>query len=235
MRVGALYAYPVKACRALELEAAAVGPLGLENDRRFAFVADDGLALTQRDRPLLATVRPTVRPDAVWLDFGGFFEVAFPFADFTESTTVDVWSDTIPGRAAREVGTVSDYLGTRIRLVMLDSRATRSFADSRPVLVVTTAMLARLGIPGLGMERFRPNVVLEGDGPWRLLRGAEATLEYAKPCGRCEVTTIDQASGERRGPEPLLTLTERFAGEFGIYCRVARAGRLRRGETLQAS
>jgi uncharacterized protein len=99
------------------------------------------------------------------------------------------------------------------------------------VLVATSAMLAELGLP-IGMERFRPNVVLEGGGGWRELRGRETVLEYAKACGRCEVTTIDQASGERRGPEPLRTLSERFAGNFGIYCRVARAGRLRRGEEL---
>jgi len=46
------------------------------------------------------------------------------------------------------------------------------------------------------------------------------------------VTTIDQASGARRGPEPLATLTERFKGEFGLYYRVTRPGRLRRGEEI---
>jgi uncharacterized protein YcbX len=49
------------------------------------------------------------------------------------------------------------------------------------------------------------------------------------------VTTIDQTSGERRGPEPLRTLSERFAGNFGVYYRVMRPGRLRRGERLQAT
>jgi hypothetical protein len=235
VRVRALYTYPVKACRGLELEAAALDPLGLEHDRRFAFMAEDGLALTQRDQPLLATVRPVLQADALRLDFGGLFEAVFSFTDFAERTRVDVWSDAVPACAAREARAVNDYLGARVRLAMLDPQAGRSFADSRPVLVTTTGMLARLGVPGLGMERFRPNVVLEGDGDWRLLSGAEAALEYAKPCGRCEVTTIDQASGERRGPEPLRTLTERFAGEFGTYCRVARPGRLRRGETLRAS
>ena len=55
------------------------------------------------------------------------------------------------------------------------------------------------------------------------------------PVPGCEVTTIDQSSGAVRGPEPLQTLSERFGGNFGIYYRVARAGRLRRGEDLQAS
>jgi uncharacterized protein YcbX len=46
------------------------------------------------------------------------------------------------------------------------------------------------------------------------------------------VTTIDQAGGGRRGPEPLRTLNERFDGNFGDYYGVARPGRLRRGEAL---
>jgi uncharacterized protein YcbX len=118
---------------------------------------------------------------------------------------------------------------------MLDAEARRSFADAEPVLVTTTGMLSELNLPGIGMERFRPNMVVEGNGQWRELRGRDAVLEYAKPCSRCEVTTIDQASGARRGPEPLRNLNERFAGNFGAYCRVARGGRLRRGETLTAA
>ena len=234
MRVSALYVYPVKACRALALDVAALGPLGLEHDRRFAFLQADGRALTQRDQPLLATIAPVVDDEALHLDFGGLARLTIPLHSFNQSTAVDVWRKLVPARAAPEnlVADAADYLGAPVRLAMLDPKAQRAFADSKPVLVTTSGMLARLNIPGLGMERFRPNVVLEGDGEWRELRGKDAVLEYAEPCSRCEVTTIDQASGARRGPEPLRTLSERFEGNFGVYCRVARAGRLRRGETL---
>ena len=232
MRVSALYVYPVKAGRAIALEEALLGPLGLEHDRRFVFMAEDGVAVTQRDQPLLATVSPQVGAAALVLDLGGLADVEVALESFTQPVAVDVWGKPIPGRAAPELAPVEQYLGMRARLVALDPAAERTFADSRPVLVATSAMLAELGIP-IGMERFRPNVVLEGGGDWRELRGRETVLEYAKACGRCEVTTIDQASGERRGPEPLRTLTERFAGNFGVYCRVARTGRLRRGEELR--
>lgn len=237
MRVRDLYVYPVKACGAVAVDAAALGPLGLEHDRRFAFVGEDGCALTQREHPLLATVQPALEGDALRLDLGGLADLAIGPNEFSESLVVDVWGKRIAARAAplSLVARAAEYLGTGLRLVALDSSSERSFADSRPVLVTTTGMLSQLNIPEIGMERFRPNIVLEGDGEWRELRGNEAVLEYAKPCGRCEVTTIDQASGARRGPEPLRTLSERFAGSFGVYCRVARAGRLRRGETLQAS
>jgi uncharacterized protein YcbX len=232
MRVSALNVYPVKGCRATAVESAVAHALGLENDRRFAFMAEDGLAFTQRDQPLLASVSPHLEPEALRLDLGGLTDVVVAISSFTELVSVDVWGKSIAGRAAPRIQGVEDYLGASVRLVMLDGAAQRSFADSRPVLVATSARLARLGLPDIGMERFRANVVLEGDGEWPTLRGEQVLLRYSKPCGRCEVTTIDQASGARRGPEPLRTLDARFAGNFGAYYEVVRSGRLRRGEEL---
>lgn len=237
MRVTALYVHPVKACRAVAVENAALGPLGLEHDRCFAFVFPDGKAATQRDEPLLATIRPTLDEQALRLDFGGLAQVKVSFSSFTQRTLIDVWGNEIAARAAPEtlLAEAADYLGMRVRLVMLDPQARRAFVDSQPVLVTTTGMLSELNIAGVGMERFRPNIVLEGAKDWTALEGRNVLLEREKPCGRCEVTTIDQASGARCGPEPLRTLTERFAGNFGVYCRVARPGRLERGEMLRAS
>lgn len=221
----------MKACRAVALERASLGALGLEHDRRFALVGEDGIAVTQRDLPLLATISPRVA-DALHLDLGGLAALRVSFARFTKPTLVELWGKRVPGLSAVEVDALNDYLGARVRLVMLDASAPRSFADARPVLVATTAMLARLGLPGIPMERFRPNVVLDGDIESRRLEGDGLVLEYEEPCGRCEVTTIDQSSGARRGPEPLRTLNERFDGNFGIYYRVTRPGQLRRGEVL---
>ena len=235
MRVRSLHVYPVKGCRGIDCDEAALDPLGFEHDRRFAFATADGIALTQRDQPLLATIVPSVEARALRLDLGGLAQVEVPFEAFAEAALVDVWGKLTPGRAVPTSDPVTDYLGVEARLVMLERGAERSFADSRPVLVATTGALAALGLPGIGMERFRPNLVVDGDGEWRELRGRECVLEFSKPCGRCEVTTIDQASGARLGPEPLRTLTERFAGNFGRYFRVVRAGRLRRGEALAAS
>jgi uncharacterized protein YcbX len=236
MRVAALYVYPVKACRAVALDEATLDALGLEGDRRFAFVGDDGRALTQRDVSSLATISPRTDGAAIHLDLGGLAQFSVPLASFDQESSADVWGKLVPARAAPRnlVAAAADYLGIALRLVMLDPRAERAFVDSRPVLVTTTGMLAELGLPGIGMERFRPNVVLEGAQPWTVLRGEQTLLERDKACGRCEVTTIDQTSGARRGPEPLRTLNERHGGNFGVYCRVARAGRLRRGATLHA-
>jgi uncharacterized protein YcbX len=235
MRIAALYVHPLKACRALAVDEAAVSTLGLEHDRRHVFVGEDGVALTQRVQPLLATIRPNVGRDGLRLDLGGLAQLELSPSAFKQPITVDVWGKRIPGRAAsqRETAAVADYLGVNLKLVMLDQTAQSSFADSRPVLVTATGMLAELKLD-IGMERFRPNIVVEGAGDWATLEGNDVLLEREKPCGRCEVTTIDQTSGTRRGPEPLVTLNERFAGNFGVYYRVTRPGRLRRGEDLRA-
>ncbi|MFF0298200.1 MOSC domain-containing protein [Kitasatospora sp. NPDC004615] len=101
---------------------------------------------------------------------------------------------------------------------------TVSMADGYPLLLTTSASLAELNAriaedhPGderkgaaLPMERFRPNLVVSGTEPWaedgwRRVRVGGLEFRVAKPCARCVVTTTDQESGERRGPEPLRAL-----------------------------
>ncbi|MDH6579434.1 MOSC N-terminal beta barrel domain-containing protein [Kitasatospora sp. MAP5-34] len=101
---------------------------------------------------------------------------------------------------------------------------TVSMADGYPLLVTTTASLTALNAllaedhpdderkaAALPMERFRPNLVITGtepwaEGGWRRIQVGEVTFRVAKQCGRCIVTTTDQETGERRGPEPLRAL-----------------------------
>jgi uncharacterized protein YcbX len=95
------------------------------------------------------------------------------------------------------------------------------------------------------MNRFRPNIVVSGapayaeDG-WRQLELGDAALRAAKPCGRCEVTTTDQSTGEVRGPEPLLTLgsyrtSDEFGVMFGLNMVSLRPGTIRVGDALRAA
>jgi uncharacterized protein YcbX len=93
------------------------------------------------------------------------------------------------------------------------------------------------------MNRFRPNVVVAGAEPyaedrWGAVEVGEAAMRAAKPCGRCEVTTTDQATGEVRGPEPLATLAEyRSSDEFGVMFGMnmvaLRPGLIRVGDPIR--
>lgn len=93
-------------------------------------------------------------------------------------------------------------------------RGTYYFSDAYALLVASSSSLAdlnaRLHDP-LPMNRFRPNVVIEGleafaEDRLQWLRRGDVALKCVKPCTRCIVTTTDQLTGDRRGEEPLRTL-----------------------------
>lgn len=98
--------------------------------------------------------------------------------------------------------------------------ARTGFSDGFPMLLIGQASLDALNerlaardespVP---MNRFRPNIVVTGAAPheeddWTRLAvqgGAEIRLDVVKPCARCSIVPVDQATGIR-GKEPLRTL-----------------------------
>jgi uncharacterized protein YcbX len=92
-----------------------------------------------------------------------------------------------------------------------------SFSNGYPLLAVSEASVGDVnrrireaGGVGVPMDRFRPNLVLEGCAPyeedsWRRVRVGTVRLRAAGPCARCPITTTDQQTGAR-GKEPLRTL-----------------------------
>jgi uncharacterized protein YcbX len=156
------------------------------------------------------------------------------------------------------------YLGMEVSLVHLDDPASRrpidpeyadpgetvSFADGFPLLVTTEGSLAALNAliaagdhpeeGPLPMDRFRPNAVIAGteawaEDTWSRIRIGEVEFRVVKPCGRCVVTTTDQATAAR-GREPLRTLARhrRFGSRlvFGQNLVPVRPGTLRVGDAL---
>lgn len=108
-----------------------------------------------------------------------------------------------------------------------------AFPDSFPVTVASAASLRRLQdwvaeaavergeeppIP-LPMERFRPNLVVEGaaafaEDDWETLTVGEVTFRRGKPVDRCMVTTIHPETLVT-GPEPIRTLARHRRSEGG--------------------
>jgi hypothetical protein len=61
------------------------------------------------------------------------------------------------------------------------------------------------------MDRFRPNLVLDGLAPYGEdqlgdLVAGDVRLRRVKPCTRCSITTTNQGTGAVEGDEPLRTL-----------------------------
>jgi uncharacterized protein YcbX len=93
------------------------------------------------------------------------------------------------------------------------------------------------------MNRFRSNIVVTGIDAWGEDQLGEFTIGSAvfravKPCGRCQVTTTDQASGEVRGPEPLRTLSSfrdsPVGVRFGMNLVPVQLGEIKVGDSLTA-
>ncbi|QCP53272.1 MOSC domain-containing protein [Trinickia violacea] len=122
----------------------------------------------------------------------------------------------------------SAFLGTPVRLVRFDPSALRlairtwtgdidvptRFADGYPLLVISQASLddlnerlTRKGATAIPMNRFRPNIVVTGLEAYeedyvetlRCEGGDAIELRVVKPCARCPMPTIDQATG---APDP---------------------------------
>src|SRR5262245_23493999 len=67
MHLSALYWYPVKSARGLSLEEGVVGDRGLEGDRRFMVVDEDGHFLSQRALPKMALLQVVLEGDRLRL------------------------------------------------------------------------------------------------------------------------------------------------------------------------
>jgi uncharacterized protein len=236
--LSALHVHPVKSCAGVALDEALVVETGLEFDRAWMVVDAHGDMLTQRELPRLALVRPTLRHHEMVLRAPGMLPLHVALDTVETATRVRVCDDEVP---AYDMGATasqwfSDLLGVpRLRMVRFDPahkrlserrwtggiEAENAFSDGFPLLVMGGPSLAALnrrladrGAAPVGIERFRPNLVLEGlqehdedhldeisfetpEGPVR--------LKLVKPCIRCSIPNVDPATGET-GSEPGATL-----------------------------
>jgi uncharacterized protein len=236
-RIAALHLHPVKSCGGVAVDEALVIETGLEFDRAWMLVDAAGEMLTQRDLPTLALVKPTLRHHDLILRAPGMLALHLALDRVEAATRARVWGDEVK---AYDMGALaaqwfSDFCGTPLRLVRFDPEQRRlsdrrwtgaieaenAFSDGFPLLVANRASLADLnarlaarGAAPVGMERFRPNLVLEGLAAWEedhvdLLSidtpDGPLRLKLVKPCVRCTIPGVDPATGVQ-GTEPGDTL-----------------------------
>ncbi len=232
--------YPVKSMQGIPIQDAALTDQGLENDRRFMVVNASGRFVTQRDLPLLASIQTRLEADGVVLSRAGHGSVVIPFAATGgERIQTKVWGDEcetidLGEKISRWLSSALDSSST-LRLVRMAPNFVRPqnqpdrlgqdtntvFADASPLLVANEASLEALNhelearsLSTVPMNRFRPNIVLQGLAPFAEhqvteLKSKNYDLKLCGPCERCVVTTIDQATGIKN-PEhqPFKTLRD---------------------------
>lgn len=261
-----LNVYPVKSARGIPKERVRLADTGFEWDRHWLVVREDGMFLTQRTHPSLTQIVTELTDEGLILTARGSKPLLLPLAPQGPGRPVRIWKDSCEGldQGDEAAAWVSGVVGEPVRVVRTpatpDRRASPEYAgpgpsplafpDAFPILVCNRASLVdlntRLPEP-LPMERFRPNLVLDGLPPFAEDRIAAIeigpiTLTLVKPCTRCIIPSTDQRTGIR-GFDPLPVLrTFRFdrkllgvtfgenavitrgAGEFlerGAECRVA--------------
>lgn len=233
MRVQSLHIHPVKSLRAVDVDRAQVVTRGFVGDRRWMVVNEEGMFLTQRSHPQLATLTAKLTAQGIELSAEGYGSKSVDKPDGALRRRVIVWDSEVDAADAGDEAAnwLSNAIGDHVRLVCMDEAADRlkisvwtnepvpmSFADAFPVLVVTTGSLAALnsdiekhgGAP-VTIGRFRPNAVIDCEAPfaednWKRIQVGDVVFDLVKPSDRCIVTTTDQRTGARMGKEPLAAL-----------------------------
>jgi MOSC domain-containing protein len=257
-RVVALYTYPIKGCAGIGLTDALLTPAGIAHDRTFLIVDERGVFRSQRRDPRLATIRPEVVDDGrmLVLHAPGTDSLHMPVDLDGPRRPVEMFGD--PYRGIDQGDAVAEWitqvLGSGSRLVRVppdhdrvtdgETPGTAGYADSGALLLTSHASWVELdrriagrGAEPVSMERFRPNVVVDGwvephvEDQVREASIGDTELAFAKLAIRCAVTLVDQRTGVRVGPEPLRTLADyrRITGKgvaFGAKFSVLRPGRL---------
>lgn len=229
--IARLFVYPVKSCVGVELTEMLLTETGLEFDRAWMVVDAQGEFVTQRQLPRMALIKPQMKHMEVVLRAPGMLALHLAFDRVEKPVRVRVWKDEVAAYDMGDIAAqwFSDFLSEpgrpqTLRLVRFDPEhkrlsslqwtdgveALNQFADGYPLLVASEGSLAELnerlaaaGHDAVGIERFRPNIVLGGieahdedrvDALHVTTGEGEAELKPVKPCTRCPIPDIDPAT-----------------------------------------
>lgn len=264
-RVRGLFVYPLKSGGAVPVDVVDVDEAGLSMDRQWMLVDPEGRFLSLRTHPRMAHLGVALGADTVDVSFPGMKALSLARTApegggepmrvwFQERWTVDAgdqaaaWMSEALEAPCRLVRAVRPPDGHRLAE---NGELRHGFADALPGLVISTASLDDLnrrlteeGVAPLPMARFRPNVVVEGIGPyaedtWASVRLGDVEARGVRTCPRCAATMVDLKRGEAAGPEPLRTLSayrrvDRGGPMFGMSIAFPRPGTLRVGDRIIA-
>lgn len=258
-----LLIYPVKSSKAIRLESSQVVSTGLLHDRMFAVINGSQQVITGREQPLLLRISSEINGSELRLKAPGMDTLRLPlFPEAGKPTEIELFKKPLNGMLFQNGANewISEFLGQSCRLMFVHDTITRpvtkkddpevrgkvGYADSSPILLISEASLqelnSRLKTP-VSMDRFRPNIVVEGCEPfeedrWDKILINDCELVVNKRCKRCIFTTIDPETLQKdQNQEPLRTLsgyrTQDGGVPFGIYLIPATFGRIKIGDEIR--
>jgi len=225
-----LWIYPIKSLGGVRVSSARVKPKGLQFDRRWMLIDEDGNFITQRKISKLALFKLALIQDMFVINYGGD-QILLPLnaAVTINPTHAYIWNDevTVYEVLGEYSNWFSRHLGFPCRLVYFPEDHPRpvdatyslnndqvSLADGYPFLIIGQSSLddlnKRLKIP-VSMNRFRPNFVFSGGMPYeedkfRRFTIGRSSFFGVKQCSRCSLITVNQHTAESNN-EPLATLS----------------------------
>ncbi len=231
-RVSELYIYPVKSLGGSPVLSARVTSRGFEHDRRWMLVDHENKFISQRENSSLALLQVRIEDNGLVIQHKqSSCSLHISFQPKTnEAITVEIWDDRCMAQLVSEEADqwFSKQLSLDCRLVYMPDSTRRmvdpkyafnneitSFSDAYPFLLIGQSSLedlnARMPV-SLSMDRFRPNIVFTGgqafeEDEFEKITINQINFTVAKPCARCPIPTIDQATGIK-DKEPLLTLSK---------------------------
>lgn len=230
MRVKELYIYPVKSMGGIKVAKALAMKAGFEHDRRWMLIDRENKFVTQRQLPQLALFKTNIADNHLTISYESHeFAIGLDETD-TEVINTQVWDDEAKVKRVNQLADewLSDMLKTKLGIVKIYDEKSRnhhnkthdiclpvSLADGYPYLVAGTESLnhlnSQLSQP-IDMSRFRPNIVIETQTPheedhWTYCKMGELVFQNLKPCGRCQIITIDQKTAVINN-EPLKVLNQ---------------------------
>ncbi|MEM7561481.1 MAG: MOSC N-terminal beta barrel domain-containing protein [Pseudomonadota bacterium] len=260
IKVSQIHIYPVKSLAGYSPEEAWLASAGFVHDRQWMIVSPEGRMMTQREHPQMALISASISDDNLVLSSFGMenFSLAVDLESEHQVST-EVFGDRLRGARVSDDADewLSQALGVECMLVGFPSGQTRPcdpavssdgdhtlFADAFPLLILSQASQDQLNEKlqnPVGINRFRPNIVLSGCNPhdedsWQNISISAVPLRIVDHCARCSVPTVDPDAGVLSGPEPIATLASYRSREgeiyFGVNAAPDQEGRISIGDDV---
>lgn len=233
MQVAEIWRYPVKSVRGEQLSEAVIGPYGIEFDRAWGIRdLSTGKILTARREPQLLFASASVDDD-------GQVAITLPDGSVTaENAALSSWLDRdveLARVSADEQGSYEIQLDfeTEVGDWIEWQGPSGSFHDSTKTRV---SLVSKSTMRSWDPERFRINVILDGDDEESLVGGkvtvGHAELDVLKEIDRCIVVTRPQADGIDRDLDVLRTINKERNGNLGIGANVITPGSITLGDPV---
>lgn len=233
IQVSNLFVYPIKSLGGYECASSIVTDRGLKFDRRWMLVDEDNRFITQREFSPLALLSVIIENETLIVSHKNDSEIKIniPIHQYTsEIISARLFDDNALGNVVSNEANnwFSQILKRECKLIYMTDASHRlvdesyahnseitSLTDGYPFLLISKGSLYDLNTKldvTLPMNRFRPNIVIEGCEPFFedsmksfLINGIN--FFGVKLCARCVVTTINQDTAEKNEhTEPLRTL-----------------------------